>query len=183
MLFFCCLINIISLISEMHGSVILTHIQYFLNCLCLRRNWLRLLGYSSRQPLWHNICVYAYLLQKMWKSHESAFQWYILFLFGVHIDAMVRFRGVGKVCIISTPNRNRKLCHWNALSWDQACCPSIHMCARTLTIYHSAWVPHWDRQTSENDKLSWGSSTGLIVQIDDYSFRGAETTNRGLKPT
>ncbi len=35
-------------------------------------------------------------------------------------DTMIRYRGVGKVRIISTPNRNRYLCYWNTLSRDHA---------------------------------------------------------------
>ncbi len=35
-------------------------------------------------------------------------------------DTMIRYRGVGKVRIISTPNRNIYLCHWNTLSRDNA---------------------------------------------------------------
>lgn len=31
----------------------------------------------------------------------------------------------------------------------------------------------------ENGKLSLGNSTGLIVRIGDYTFRGAETTDKG----
>ncbi len=67
----------------MHVSVILTHIQYFLNCLCLYvTNCVYL---DPRQDSHCDIifCVFAYLLEKT-RSHESPFQWHdILFLFGV----------------------------------------------------------------------------------------------------
>ncbi len=59
-------------------------------------------------------------------------------------------------------------------------------------LYHSAWVPHWDvlglklllclnwqDKTHENEKLSWGSSTGLIVNI---VLGGWNPPKNGLEP-
>ncbi len=145
----------------------MTHIQYFLNGLCLRRNWLRLL--DTRQDSHCDIifCVFAYLLERTRKWMTVSCKCVSMARFSVSIwcavytqkltlaciwDTMIRYRGVGKVRIISTPNRNRNSCHWNTLSWDHAGVLSvqclsvralfIQMCARTLTIYHSAWLPH-----------------------------------------
>ncbi len=88
-----------------------TDIQYVFNGLCLRRNQLRLLGYSSRLA----ICSRGRESER--QSHASAFQWHgFLFLFGVLLirktdfGVHLRHRGVGKVRIISTPDRNRNVC-------------------------------------------------------------------------
>ncbi len=78
----------------------------------LRRYWLCLLGCSSRQPLWHNIvciCLFARENTKVndpisWKCISMV--WFsvsgVLFICRNWLwHTMVRFRGVGKVRIIS----------------------------------------------------------------------------------
>ncbi len=57
------------------------------------------------------------------------FCFYLVCYLYVHM----RHRGVGKVRILSTPNRNKNLCHWNALSWDHA---GVHL---TYLILH-VWI-------------------------------------------
>ncbi len=163
----------------------------------LRRNRLPFCGYSSRQPLWHNIlciCLFAREDVKVndpisWKcismARFSVYIWCAIYTQKLTLecidDTMVMFRGVGNVRIISTPNRNRKWCHWNALSWDQAGvlsmqCVSVYVlhsnvCAHTVREYHI-------KIDKRARMINFLEEAALAWSIADYSFRGTEI-NKG----
>ncbi len=179
------------------SRVFLTHIRYFLNCLCLFKTETDCVYLETCQDSHCDIifCAFAYfaredakvidLISWKWVSIWCAMYMQKLILACIW-ETMVRFRCVGKVRIISTPNRNRKKCTFMRPGWCAVCAVPLSECA-----LHSNVCTHINdlsqcasttlRSINKQDTLSWGSSTGLIVQIADYNFRGAETTHRRLK--